>query len=265
MNKIIDIDKSIMIFLNKDISNPVYDLIMPIITSNDFLTVIGVILIFYLLFSNIPSTLPAQFITIFFLEFITRLIIFIPTNINVFKYGFKKTVSLDVVDLSKLEISIYDFDKKKIKIDKKNSNLIGEDNLIPINQNIKILNMYSIRFHLYPGINAVQTMGKNSILIQVEKNKSLIFTSNGDDLVLEKSIFLCRNQIINNFCITVSGTLNNCENKNILSKDIGPGNCLIDNWIRTNSNKKFDQDGDLASSGTKNEIIFVFCSKYLCF
>ena len=62
--------------------------------------------------------------TIFFLEFITRLIIFIPTNINVFKYGFKKTVSLDVVDLSKLEISIYDFDKKKIKIDKKISNNI---------------------------------------------------------------------------------------------------------------------------------------------
>ena len=75
--------------------------------------------------------------------------------------------------------------------------------------------MYDIRFHLYPGINAVQTMGKNSILIQVEKNKSLIFTSNGDDLILEKSIFLGRNQIINNFCITISGTLNNSENKTI--------------------------------------------------
>ena len=50
INKIIDIDKSFMIFLNKDISNPVFDLIMPIITSKDFLTVIGVILIFYLLF-----------------------------------------------------------------------------------------------------------------------------------------------------------------------------------------------------------------------
>ena len=105
--------------------------------------------------------------------------------------------------------------QRTIKIDKKNSNLIGEDNLIPINQNIKILNMYSIRFHLYPGINAVQTMGKNSILIQVEKNKSLIFTSNGDDLILEKSIFLGRNQIINNFCITIFGSLNNNQNKDI--------------------------------------------------
>ena len=75
--------------------------------------------------------------------------------------------------------------------------------------------MYNIRFHLYPGIDAVQTIGKNSILIQIEKNKSLIFTSTADNLILEKSIFLGRNQIINNFCITLEGALNNNENKNI--------------------------------------------------
>jgi len=102
-----------------------------------------------------------------------------------------------------------------IKIDKKNGNLLGEDNLISTNKNKKLINMYSVRFHLYPGINAVQTMGKNSILIQVEKNKSMIFTSNGDNLILEKSIFLGRNKIINNFCITISGSLNNNENKNV--------------------------------------------------
>ena len=41
-----------------------------------------------------------------------------------------------------------------------------------------------------------------------------------------------------------------------MSKDIGPGNCLIDNWVRKNSNKKFDKDGIIASRGTRNEIIF---------
>ena len=49
------------------------------------------------------------------------------------------------------------------------------------------------------------------------------------------------------------------DSKNIsklISKDIGPGNCLIDNWVRKNSNKKFDKDGVIASSGTRNEIIF---------
>ena len=42
----------------------------------------------------------------------------------------------------------------------------------------------------------------------------------------------------------------------IYSKDIGPGNCLIDTWVRSNSNNKFDLDGILASTGTKNEVIF---------
>jgi len=105
--------------------------------------------------------------------------------------------------------------KRTIKIDKKNSNLHGEDVLIAVNEYKKLINMYSIRFHLYPGVNAVQTMSKNSILIQIDKNKSLIFTSNGENLILEKSIFLGGNQIVNNFCITISGTLSNCENKNI--------------------------------------------------
>ena len=103
-----------------------------------------------------------------------------------------------------------------IKIDKRNSNLFGEDKLISADGNKKLQNIYSIRFHLYPGINAVQTMSKNSILIQVNKNKSLIFTTSADNLILEKSIFLGRNQIVNNFCITISGSLNNSENKNII-------------------------------------------------
>jgi|TARA_B110000211_G_scaffold210988_1_gene249502 anhydro-N-acetylmuramic acid kinase len=42
----------------------------------------------------------------------------------------------------------------------------------------------------------------------------------------------------------------------VFSKDIGPGNCLIDTWVRKNSNKKFDNNGEFASSGKKNVIIF---------
>ena len=39
------------------------------------------------------------------------------------------------------------------------------------------------------------------------------------------------------------------------SRDIGPGNCLIDSWVRKNSNKNFDKDGFLAAKGTTNDII----------
>jgi uncharacterized heparinase superfamily protein len=105
--------------------------------------------------------------------------------------------------------------RRVIKIDKKKSNLFGEDYLTSVNKDQKIQNTYTIRFHLYPGVTAVQTFGKNSILIQVNKNNSLLFASNGENLILEKSIFLGRNQIVNNFCITISGVLNNNENKNI--------------------------------------------------
>ena len=45
------------------------------------------------------------------------------------------------------------------------------------------------------------------------------------------------------------------DTSKIFSKDIGPGNCLIDTWVRKNSNLKFDLDGKLASSGKINEII----------
>ena len=45
------------------------------------------------------------------------------------------------------------------------------------------------------------------------------------------------------------------EDENFFSTDIGPGNCLIDLWIRTNINKKFDMNGDIAKSGKINKII----------
>ena len=53
--------------------------------------------------------------------------------------------------------------------------------------------------------------------------------------------------------VTLINSFNNTIN--ISSKDIGPGNCLIDIWVRKNSDKKFDKDGNFASSGTINEII----------
>ena len=37
--------------------------------------------------------------------------------------------------------------------------------------------------------------------------------------------------------------------------DIGPGNCLIDNWIKKNSQLKYDKDGKIASSGKVNQLI----------
>ena len=48
INTIVEIDKNLMVFLNKTLSNPIFDILMPIITNQKFLTIIGVILIIYL-------------------------------------------------------------------------------------------------------------------------------------------------------------------------------------------------------------------------
>ena len=37
--------------------------------------------------------------------------------------------------------------------------------------------------------------------------------------------------------------------------DIGPGNCLIDDWVRKNSKKRYDIDGSLASIGNTDRLI----------
>ena len=42
----------------------------------------------------------------------------------------------------------------------------------------------------------------------------------------------------------------------ISSRDIGPGNCLIDKWIRKNSDKFFDENGTLADKGKTDKFIF---------
>ena len=39
------------------------------------------------------------------------------------------------------------------------------------------------------------------------------------------------------------------------SYDIGPGNCLLDEWIRKNSKERFDKNGELAKAGKTDHII----------
>jgi len=41
----------------------------------------------------------------------------------------------------------------------------------------------------------------------------------------------------------------------LFAGDIAPGNCLIDEWIRNNSQYKYDKDGLIAKSGKVNELI----------
>ncbi|MDC2987690.1 anhydro-N-acetylmuramic acid kinase [Candidatus Pelagibacter sp.] len=42
---------------------------------------------------------------------------------------------------------------------------------------------------------------------------------------------------------------------NFFAYDVGPGNCLIDNWVRNNKDLKFDKDGNYANIGKVDDLI----------
>ena len=46
------------------------------------------------------------------------------------------------------------------------------------------------------------------------------------------------------------------DTSNFEASDIAPGNCLIDEWVRKNSKEKFDENGNIARSGTVNDLIY---------
>ena len=74
-------------------------------------------------------------------------------------------------------------------------------------------------------------------------------------------LIINQNQIVLPSCILNIGgianiTLISSKNYNDLkSYDIGPGNCLLDEWTRKNSKKRFDKNGELAQAGKTDEII----------
>ena len=56
--------------------------------------------------------------------------------------------------------------------------------------------------------------------------------------------------------ITQVSSFNEKKDSDLFASDIGPGNCLIDEWVRKNSNNKFDDNGNIAKSGKINELIY---------
>ncbi len=114
-------------------------------------------------------------------------------------------------------------------------------------------------------------LGDGKLLNQLTKKK-IIFNFRKNDLLnggegapltpVFHQLLVTQQKIDLPICVLNIGGISNITIINepigsmkIYSKDIGPGNCLIDEWIRSNSSKKFDEDGRFAASGKINEII----------
>jgi len=114
-------------------------------------------------------------------------------------------------------------------------------------------------------------LGDEKLLYQLTK-KRIIFDFRKNDILnggegaplapIFHQLIASQKKISLPVCVLNIGGISNVTiiKKNIstelYSKDIGPGNCLIDTWVRKNSNKKFDRNGEFASNGKNNDIIF---------
>jgi len=114
-------------------------------------------------------------------------------------------------------------------------------------------------------------LGNGKLLSQLT-NKSVVFDFRKNDILnggegapltpIFHQLIAARNKIQLPVCFLNIGGISNAtivydsDPSKLVSRDLGPGNCLIDAWVRNNSNKKYDPDGSLALIGEKNEIIF---------
>ncbi len=97
--------------------------------------------------------------------------------------------------------------KRELYLDNNNTKLKGIDHILKKSDGIPV--RYVFRFHLNPLLSAVKTMSGNSALIQLSKNKSVIFSIKDEELDIVKGIYLGGKKILDNTCITISGNLVN--------------------------------------------------------
>ena len=169
-------------------------------------------------------------------------------------------------DLKKLSIEIKDLERKitlfhaKIIKDFK---IVNKDTLIGFHgQTIYHNSGEKISYQLGDG-KLLHQLIKKKIIYNFRKNDILNGGEGAPLTPIFHKLISIKKKIELPVCILNIGGIANLtiikdspNLEDIFSKDIGPGNCLIDTWVRKNSNFNFDKNGKLASLGTKNEIIF---------
>ena len=143
-------------------------------------------------------------------------------------------------------------------------------------ENIDLIGFHGQTIYHDPKNKVSKQLGDGKLLSQLT-NKPVVFDFRQNDLknggqgapltpvfhnLLANIIFEKHKDKFPNF-LNIGGISNITntvkDNDNLKTKiqafDIGPGNCLIDEWIRNNSNKKFDEDGLIAKSGKIDKLI----------
>ena len=170
-------------------------------------------------------------------------------------------------ELNLIEKEITLFHSKVVK--KVSSNIIDE---------IDLIGFHGQTIYHNPDLKISKQLGDGNLLSQITK-KIVVNNFRQSDLLnggqgapltpifhklISKNLFQKFQTTLPIHIINIGGITNitqinddeDIKNSSFIASDVAPGNCLIDEWIRRNSKKKFDENGEIAKSGKINEIIF---------
>ena len=180
-------------------------------------------------------------------------------------YKLKRKIN-KIEDVNKFSTEINDLERK---ITLFHSNVVSS---FAKNKDIKIdlIGFHGQTILHNPRNKYSKQLGDGNLLSQLSK-KMVIYNFRQNDLLqggegaplspIFHQIIVKEKKIDLPVCILNIGGISNLtlikdlKEENLISKDIGPGNCLIDEWIRRNKKGNFDESGEFASQGKTNKLI----------
>jgi len=162
--------------------------------------------------------------------------------------------SLDVIE-KKITLFHANSCKKIIKDSLSNIDLIGfHGQTIFHNANEKISKQLG-------DANLLSALLKKKVVYNFRENDMLNGGQGAPLVPIFHQLLVNQNKINLPVCILNIGGIANItivsskDFNDLKSYDIGPGNCLLDDWTRKNSKQRFDDNGELAKAGKTDEII----------
>ncbi len=165
------------------------------------------------------------------------------------------------------EINLYDYKLKELekKITLKHAAIANS--IVRKFQDISLIGFHGQTIYHDADQKISKQLGDGKLLSQLTK-RSVVYNFRQNDLnnggqgaplaPIFHSILKKNSQHESFLFLNIGGIANETviyKNKNFFARDIGPGNCMIDAWIKINSKKLFDNEGEIAKSGKINKII----------
>ena len=109
--------------------------------------------------------------------------------------------------------------------------------------------------------NLLSSLLKKEVVYNFRENDILNGGQGAPLAPIFQNLLVNQNQIEKPACVLNIGGIANItivvsmNNEDLISFDVGPGNCLLDEWVRRHTQMKYDENGKASNTGKTSEVI----------